>query len=233
MRLLRETHYNNTFSSCRAYQAPFYIGVVVPFAIIYLFNMSVFVIIIVSLIRKNFSSKLSNTKRKDTKMQSFKKNLLIAVTLAVLFGPGWGLGLLVTEKVYDNKTQRDLFASLFVILTAFHGLFIFLVHCVRSREVRNVWKQIFFSIFNKNSFLSTISGRDPSSSTKSTHEKSFPKDDHIQLQTYAKMKDSEECDVIKEIIIKETALTFEEKKQDASKEESNDAITLGEMKTLS
>ena len=120
----------------------------VPFIIIYLFNWIIFVIIIVSLLRKIFSSRLKDVKtKKDTISKSiFKQQFIIAITLSILFGLGWGLGLLVTEDIYTNKTVRDLFASLFVILTAFHGLFIFIMHCLRNKDARNVWNKAFFGV---------------------------------------------------------------------------------------
>ena len=120
----------------------------VPFIIIYLFNWIIFVIIIASLLRRSFSSELKNVKmEKNTKSKSiFKQQFLIAITLSILFGLGWGLGLLVTEDIYTNKTVRDLFASLFVILTAFHGLFIFIMHCLRNKDARDVWNKVFFGV---------------------------------------------------------------------------------------
>ena len=124
---------------------------VVPFSIIYVFNWIVFVIIIVSLLRKNFSSKLKELKKakKDKSKSFFKQQLIIAITLSILFGLGWGLGLLVTQEIYTNKTVRDLFAALFVLLTAFHGFFIFIMHCLRSKDVRQVWKRAFFGVTGK------------------------------------------------------------------------------------
>ena len=71
-----------------------------------------------------------------------KQQFLVAVTLSILFGLGWGLGLLATEKVYASAI-KDLFASLFVILTTPQGLLIFIVHCLRSRDIRRVWTSWF------------------------------------------------------------------------------------------
>ncbi|XP_019853770.1 PREDICTED: adhesion G protein-coupled receptor L3-like [Amphimedon queenslandica] len=149
---------------CRAFKAPFYIGVVVPFVLIYLFNWIIFVMIIVSLSRKTLSLKLNNVKtKKESKI--LKQQLMIAITLSILFGFGWGLGLLVTEDIYTSKTVRDLIASVFVFLTGFHGLFIFVIYCLRSKEVRFVWKNVFlckkgkeFSTTNFNRIQKTSTG---------------------------------------------------------------------------
>ena len=127
---------------------PFYIGTVIPFLIIYIFNWVVFFIIIVSLIRKNLQSD-SKSKKDKGKKSFFYQQLVIVTTLSILFGLGWGIGLLATQDIHTNKTIRDLFAALFVILTAFHGLFIFIMHCLRSKEVRITWKQWVFNVTGK------------------------------------------------------------------------------------
>ena len=120
---------------------------IVPFLIIYLFNWVIFIIIIVSLLRKNFQSDI---KRKNNKNITFvRQQLIITVTLSILLGLGWGIGLLATQDIHTNKSVRDLFAALFVITTAFHGLFIFIMHCLRSKEVRNTWKRWFYGVTGK------------------------------------------------------------------------------------
>ena len=140
--------YNSIFfDSCRAFNIPYYIGMVVPFLIIYLFNWVVFFIIVVSLLRKNFQSNIKS--KKDTKMLYIYRQLVIAITLSVLFGLGWGIGLFATQDIHTNKIARDMFAALFVIITAFHGLFIFIMQCLRSKDVRNSWKRCFFDVTGK------------------------------------------------------------------------------------
>ena len=120
---------------------------VVPFLIIYMFNWVVFVIIIVSLLRKKFQSGVKQTNNINIKF--VREQLIIVTTLSVMFGLGWGIGLLATQDIHTNKTVRDLFAALFVIITAFHGLFIFIMHCLRSKEVKSVWKRWFFNVSGK------------------------------------------------------------------------------------
>ena len=72
----------------------------------------------------------------------------------------------MTEYIYTNKTVRDLVASLFVIFTptGFHGLFIFITQCLRSKGTHNVWKKV----------VSDVTGRDFSdlSSTSETMTRS-------------------------------------------------------------
>ena len=120
---------------------------VVPFLIIYLFNWVMFLVIIVSLLRKHF---LSNVKsKKDAKTLFFHQQLIIAITLSVLFGLGWGIGLFATQDIHTNKTVRDILAALFVVFTAFHGLFIFIMQCLCSKDIRNSWKRCFLCVTRK------------------------------------------------------------------------------------
>ena len=106
-----------------------------------------FIIIIVSLLRKNFQSDIK--KKNNNNITFVRQQITITVTLSILFGLGWGIGLLATQDIHTNKIVQDLFAALFVIITAFHGLFIFIMHCLRSKEVRNTWKRWFFGVTGK------------------------------------------------------------------------------------
>ena len=67
-------------------------------------------------VHKIFQFQIKDTK---SKKDNIHQQLIIAVTLSVLFGLGWGIGLLATQDIHTNKTVRDLFAALFVIITAF------------------------------------------------------------------------------------------------------------------
>lgn len=128
------------FYSCRAFDLPFYLGMIAPFVIIYLFNWSVFVIIFTSLLRKGCSKKLRETKDTSKAVKAeLKKQFFVAVTLSILLGLGWGIGLPATQSFIKTGAIRDVFAALFVLLTAFQGLFIFIMHCLRSPEVCKVW----------------------------------------------------------------------------------------------
>ena len=148
-------------SSCRAFNLPYYIGMVVPFLIIYIFNWVIFFIIIVALSRKSCKSDLRNVKKKQKNISFVRQQLIIVTTLSILFGLGWGIGLFATQDIHNNKIVRDLFAALFVIVTAFHGLFIFIMHCLRSKDVRSVWKHWFYKATGKefSEFTSSTVGR--------------------------------------------------------------------------
>lgn len=146
----------SSLTSCRAFQIPYYIGMVVPFVILYLFNWVIFFIIVVSLISRSLkkrsggmhvTNKGSNT---TSSSQFIRQQVVIIVTLSVLFGLGWGLGLFATDSIHSNKIVRDLVASVFVLATAFHGLLIFVMHCIRSKDVRQEWNSWFRKTIGKN-----------------------------------------------------------------------------------
>ena len=100
-----------------------------------------FIVIFVSLLYKILNSKVKDMKDQEKKSK-FKQQFLIAVTLSILFGLGWGIGLPATQ-LQNTIAIRDTFAALFVCLTTFQGLFIFIMHCLRSPEIRKEWKRWF------------------------------------------------------------------------------------------
>ena len=62
---------------------------------------------------------------------------------------GWGIGLFATQDIHTNKTVQAMSVALFMIITAFHGLFIFIVRCLCSKDVINSWKKCFFGMTGK------------------------------------------------------------------------------------
>ena len=72
--------------------------------------------------------------------------VIIVTTLSILFGLGWGIA---TQDIHNSKIVRDLFSALFVIVTVFHGLFIFIVQCLHSNHVQSVRNQWFYTATGK------------------------------------------------------------------------------------
>ena len=107
-----------------------------PFLVIYIFNCTVFLIIIISLIRKQHKKEVKSDKKLDPK--ELKKHLIIAITLSLLLGLGWGFGIPATQGV-KNVAVRTLLQALFIIFTAFQGLFIFILQCLRSQIAHSQW----------------------------------------------------------------------------------------------
>lgn len=157
-------------SSCRVHGIQFYVGIIAPFIIVYIFNWSLFIIIMFKLIKKRFKTKYHESASKSQQMTT-KQQFMIALTLSLLFGLGWGVGLLSTQSLYTVTAIRDTFSALFILLTAFQGLFLFLMHCVRSKEVRRQWMIWAYKAAGKElpiSFLSSTTGFSRSSTIRKT-----------------------------------------------------------------
>ena len=126
------------FYSCIPRQIPFYIGTIVPVLVIYLFNCVLFVIIFASLIKKSrqSKSKKSDESGGNGNYQLVKQQFIAALSLAVLFGLGWGFGFIATSALNSvEPTLRHIMQILFILFTSFQGLFVFLstpIFCVTS-----------------------------------------------------------------------------------------------------
>ena len=94
-----------------------------------------FVIILVSVLRHG-------TKKdgKESKMKRLMKKAIITLVLAVMFGLGWIFGILSSIPLDVISIP---FSVLFVIIVAFQGLLIFLLHPCRSKDAREEWKKWF------------------------------------------------------------------------------------------
>ena len=72
------------------------------------------------------------------KKKEFKKHFLLALGLSLVFGLGWGFGLLATTSNIQELTFAiQIIFSLFV---GSQGVLIFLFHIVRPSRVRQQWK---------------------------------------------------------------------------------------------
>ena len=119
--------------SCRVYSYPFWIGLLVPFGVIYIINWTVFLLIIISVVCK------PSVQYNKGKLRKMKENFVIALVLSVLFGLSWSIGLLATSDLPDAVRRPA--EWVFTILTVFLGVYIFLLYVVRSAEARKVWKR--------------------------------------------------------------------------------------------
>ena len=108
----------------------------VPFGIIYIINWIVFFIIIFSLVcRPSVQVEVG----KKGKLRKVKENFMIALGLSILFGLGWSIGLLASSDLPNAVRQPA--EWIFTILTAFLGLYLFLLYVIRSQEARKAWKR--------------------------------------------------------------------------------------------
>ena len=106
--------------------------------IVYLFIWIVYAIILASLCRKNYQKQ---DKGRNNRVK-IKQQLIAAAVLSILFGLGWGIGLLATEGV-GMAALRDFFCAVFIICTAFQGIMIFILQALRSKQVRTTWARWF------------------------------------------------------------------------------------------
>ena len=105
-----------------------------PFLALYFFDWIMFVVIFVSIAkRRRFSGQMQS--KQDNK--NLKENLIIALSLAVVFGLGWGFGLLATS--YSSEAVTIVFQVIFSIFVGAQGLLLFLLHGVRNIEARSMW----------------------------------------------------------------------------------------------
>ena len=149
-------------SSCRAQSWPFYFGLIVPFGLIYIFNISIFIIIISSLIRRiSIQKKIANSDMH----KKLKENFWITVGLTILFGISWVFGMLATAGL--PHYIRLPFDIVFTVLASLQGVFVFLFYCLKSPECRQLWKNWMLCRFTKKSQL-RISTTQRSKSTGDT-----------------------------------------------------------------
>ena len=107
-------------------------------------NWIIFIIIFIKLLRKVAVRKKDKLTvgKKVTMSSKVKQQLVIAITLSLLFGLGWGVGIPATNKI-ENVPLRAILQAFFIFLTGFQGVFVFIMHCVRSEEARSEWKKWF------------------------------------------------------------------------------------------
>ena len=69
--------------------------------------------------------------------KEMKKNFIIAMSLSVVLGLGWGLGLAATSSSVVGLTVT--FQVIFSIFVGMQGVLIFVLHGVRNKDARELW----------------------------------------------------------------------------------------------
>ena len=131
--------------SCRSRDLPFYIGLIAPFAILYVFNLTMFILIMASVCKHSYRRRGITTEKST--FTFVRKNATIAFSLAIVFGLGWAFGLAATST--PSKETTFALQLLFTIFVGCQGLLIFFLHGIRKPEARNEWKKWFSTATSK------------------------------------------------------------------------------------
>ena len=136
---------------------PFWFGLIFPCVVVYLFNWAMFIVITVCLVKNRKNGSTMHAKKK----RELKRLFFLVLGLSLLFGLGWGFGLLATSS--DIKELTFTFQILFSILIGSQGLLIFIFHVIRAPQARKQWKKLFFKFSSNKSLQSlTLSSSKPS-----------------------------------------------------------------------
>ena len=165
-----------------------------PFLLVYIVNWIMFVIIMASICKHTRGA----DHKKGHKVDTIKKNIVIALTLATIFGLGWGIGFAATSGPIRQLTFA--FQIAFSVLVGLQGTLIFVLHGIRNKDVRMLWKQCFARIGGKyiissifsttkssSAGLQSLHGANSASGTMSLSQRKPLDDDkeHIMYDTVA------------------------------------------------
>ncbi|XP_072024452.1 adhesion G-protein coupled receptor G6-like [Amphiura filiformis] len=114
----------------------FYFGLLLPIGIVLLTNIVVFTLVLhaITFRRPDMSTFSSLAKTQSSETTRMIQQVLC---IAVLLGITWVFGFL------SIGSAAPVFDALFSIFNSFQGLAVFLLFCVRRREVREAWRRVF------------------------------------------------------------------------------------------
>ncbi|KAL0994020.1 hypothetical protein UPYG_G00116830 [Umbra pygmaea] len=106
----------------------FYVSVVAYFCVIFLFNLIMFVVVMVQLCR------IKRQNPHNLKHRNGVQDLRSVIGLTLLLGLSWGFAFFAWGPV------NTAFMYLFAIFNSFQGFFIFVFHCAVKENVRRQWR---------------------------------------------------------------------------------------------
>ena len=115
---------------------PFWFGLIFPFVAVHLFNWVMFIIIIICLAKNR-----KNVKKK----KELKRHFFLVVGLSLVFGLGWGLGLLATSS--ETEKLSFTFQILFSILIGSQGVLIFFIPCDSCTSSKGAVEKVIYQVF--------------------------------------------------------------------------------------
>ena len=116
--------------SCRPVEIPFYVGMLAPFVLLVLLNCVQLLAITITL-------------RKTLMKSQARLHFLQSCLVLFLFAVGWALGLAMTGL---SGVAADALGICFIVVGGLLGLYVFLIYCVVSPIVRNIWKEWFVAL---------------------------------------------------------------------------------------
>ena len=139
----------------------FWIGLLVPFGVIYIMNWVIFILIFASMLcRPNVRKETSNNEN----LYKLKKNYMIALGLSLLFGISWAFGLLTSSDI--PNAMRYPAEWIFTLVNTFLGVYLFVLYIIWSPDARKVWKRLICCHYQKSVDLSHSTRRTCSSSAR-------------------------------------------------------------------
>ena len=141
------------FSLCSCFHkhpGVFYGAFVVPILIIVIFNLVIFIWVVVILVR--IKKEQQEVSKEHMKPKTALRLMLSIISLIFLFGLNWLFaGIRFTFRGDDALTIT--FQALFTVSTSFQGFFIFLFLCVLNKEARESWRELLSCGRYKSEFL--------------------------------------------------------------------------------
>ncbi|XP_071960614.1 adhesion G-protein coupled receptor G6-like isoform X2 [Antedon mediterranea] len=141
---------------------PLYFGLLVISAIVLVINFAIYVQIIRRLTCRRRVTKIKTDKDKMNELAVRVQN---AIAIMMLLGLTWIFGFFAIDS---SEAVRDLFQLLFCVCNSLQGFFIFLLFCVRRKDVRNSWAYSCCSIGEKPGIFMTTTSRQRYATEKTT-----------------------------------------------------------------
>ena len=174
----------NIYSCFLSHQGAFWGAFLGPILLILIFNLVIFICVIVVQIRHLRGTNVE-VKRKVTVKKVVRLMLSIGGIMA-LFGLTW-LFAILTVGFSSVRGLREAFQIVFTVFNSFQGFYIFLFFCVLNKQARDSWRALFSRFYGRIDILqfsllpgkhTTVTSMEMSSSHQSSISttKTAPKD---------------------------------------------------------
>ena len=147
-----------SFSCFLSHPGAFWGAFLVPILAVMVFNVVIFIWVIVILVRH---TRGTAARKKEAVSNKTIIRLMISISgVMFLFGLTWLFAILT----FSAPGLRETFQALFTVFNSFQGFFIFLFFCVFSKEAREYWKEVLSCGRYTSQFLHPSQTRNVSSS---------------------------------------------------------------------